>query len=159
MRFTNKVSNSMLCGAIETMRANPNDKTREMVVQEILKAEFLCPAVFSIPPKIREDGSLDLEDGCTVDWRMLQDSKGRILLMAFTDMEQMEKWKQRSTVGESYAVTFNFLDYVSLMLHEQPDGTCGPAEGFVIDPCGLNMVMDRDKVANLAVRLQTLGKH
>lgn len=152
MKFNQKVSNAMLCGAIETMKADPNDKTRRMVLEEILKATFLCPVTLSQPPVTGKDGEPAIPEGCQVQYQMLQDSKDRPLLMAFTGEEQMQRWKEKSGHSESYAFGCNFQEYAMMMLNKQEDGSFGPAQGFVIDPYGENLVMDRDKVINIMIR-------
>lgn len=154
MYFNQPIVNSMLSGAIEAMKTDPSDKSRTIVMEEILKARFLCPATVSMPPVEGENGELDLPDGCVIHQQMVQDSKGRPLLLAFTCQEQMQKWQERSGCQEVYSFSCVFLEYAELMLHKQPDGTYGPAQGFVIDPYGANLVVDRDMVANLLVRLQ-----
>ena len=38
-----------------------------------------------------------------------------------------------------------------------PNGERGPAQGIVIDPYGCNLVVDRDMVANIMLRLIARG--
>ena len=152
MEFNKKVSNAMLCGAIETMKAESNHKTHMIVLDEITKATFLCPGSLSMPPVEDENGELKLKDGCQVQFQMLQDDEHRPLLMAFTSEEQMQLWKNKSGHSESYGFACSFPDYVMLILNQQEDGSYGPAQGFVIDPYGENLVMDRDKVINIMIR-------
>lgn len=152
MQFNKKVSNAMLCGAIETMHANSNSKTHRIVLGEITKATFLCPGTVSLPPVKDKNGELRLQDGCQVQYKMLQDSQGRPLLMAFTSEEQMQLWKDKTGNQECYGFACSFPEYVMLILNKQPDGTYGPAQGFVVDPYGANLVIDRDKIANILIR-------
>ncbi len=152
MQFNKKVSNAMLCGAIETMRADSNSKTHKIVLDEITKATFLCPGTVSLPPVKDKSGELKLQDGCQVQYKMLQDSQGRPLLMAFTSEEQMQLWKDKTGSQDCYGFACPFDDYVMLILNQLPDGTYGPAQGFVIDPYGANLVVDRDMVVNVLVR-------
>ena len=56
MLFNAKIENPMLIGAIEVMRADENPEKKEAVLEEILKATFLCPATVSEPPLEGEDG-------------------------------------------------------------------------------------------------------
>lgn len=158
MYFNQKVNNALLNGAIETMKADYTSRTRNLVMEEIMKAHFLCPAAVSIPPVPGEDGRLELQDGCEIMQKMVVDSKDRPLLLAFTSEEQMELWKEKSGMGQNcYAFASSFLEYADMMLQKLPDGSYGPAQGFVIDPYGVNMIIDRDMVANLIVRLQMRG--
>ena len=52
MIFNAKIENPMLVGAIEIMKQDQGQdpKKRETVLEEILKASFLCPATVSVPP-------------------------------------------------------------------------------------------------------------
>ena len=154
MFFTKNVNNPALGGAIEIMRTQGTDKSREMVLEEILKAVFLCPARLSIPPVENEEGVPQLQVGCEIRHIMVKDKTGRPLLLAFTSGEQARKWAENSGDADFHCFGLNFLEYADLMLHRLPDGSYGPAQGFVIDPCGHNMVVDRDMVANLMLRLK-----
>lgn len=156
MYFNQKVVNGNLGGAISTMKANKDAQSRELVMEEILKATFLCPATVSMPPIIDEDGELNLPDGCVINHQMVVDSVGTPLLLAFTSEDQMNLWLQK-TGKECYGFACSFLEYADLMLKKLPDGSRGPAQGFVIDPMESNLVVDRDMVANLILRLQKRG--
>ena len=154
MLFNVKVNNSMLSGAIEAIQIDRDPRKLEVVLEEIIKATFLCPATVSIPPKVDEDGDLYLPEDCEVSHNMVRDKQGRLLLLAFTSQEEMDKWMQTRDIKDFvYGFGMNFTEYADMMIQKLPDGTRGPAEGFVIDPYGCNMVVDRDMVANIFVRL------
>ena len=158
MLFNAKIENPMLVGAIELMRQDEDPKKREAVLEEILKATFLCPATVSAPPFQGEDGQLTLPDNCDIQQKMIQDKSGRPLLMAFTSQEEMDKWLgQRAIRDFVYGFGMSFTEYADLMLQKLPDGTRRPAQGFVIDPYGCNLVVDRDMVANIMLRLLKRG--
>jgi len=154
MLFNVKVKNPMLSGAIEAIQVDRDPKKLAVVLEEILKAMFLCPATVSAPPLVDEDGDLYLPDDCEIRHNMVRDRQGRLLLLAFTSQEEMDKWlDQREIQDFVYGFGMNFTEYADMMLQKLPDGTRGPAQGFVIDPCGCNLVVDRDMVANIFVRL------
>ena len=158
MLFNAKIENPMLIGAIEVMRADENPEKKEAVLEEILKATFLCPATVSEPPLEGEDGLPYLKEDCEVQQKMIQDKNGKPLLMAFTSKEEMDKWmSQRAIRDFVYGFGMTFLEYVDLMMQEMPNGERGPAQGFVIDPYGCNLVVDRDMVANIMLRLIARG--
>ena len=54
MEFNKNVSNPMLVGAIELMKAEDTPEHRSMFVDELVKAEFLSPAM--VDPVPEEDG-------------------------------------------------------------------------------------------------------
>ena len=148
----------MLIGAIELMRSSEDPEKKEAVLEAILKGNFLCPATVSEPPVIGEDGEPYLKEDCEIQQKMIKDKTGRPLLMAFTSQEEMDKWlSQRAIRDFVYGFGMSFLEYVDLMMQELPDGERGPAQGFVIDPYGCNLVVDRDMVANIMLRLIARG--
>jgi len=150
MRFNEKVNNPLIGGAIEVYKKEPGAKTRKMLIEQILQANFLCPAAVSMEPLMSDNGDLYLPEGCEVSPKMIQNAKGCPLLMAFTSQAQMDKWMENRAVRDRvYGFACDFSDYVALMLQKQEDGSYGPAEGFVIDPYGYDLVVDRDMVANL----------
>ena len=154
MLFNAKIENPLLIGAIEMMKASENPEKKEAVLEEIIKATFLCPATVSQPPLIGEDGEPYLPDECEIQQKMVQDAKGRPLLLAFTSQEEMDKWMSQRMIRDFvYGFGMSFLEYVDLMMQKLPDGSRGPAQGFVIDPYGCNLVVDRDMVANIMLRL------
>lgn len=154
MLFNVKVKNPMLSGAIEAIKIDRDPKKIETVLEEILKATFLCPATVSAPPLQDDNGELYLPDECQVTHNMVRDAKGKLLLLAFTSQEEMDKWLQKREINDFvYGFGMSFTEYADMMIQKLPDGTRGPAEGFVIDPYGCNMVVDRDMVANIFVRL------
>ena len=161
MLFNAKIENPMLIGAIEIMKRDEEQdpKKREAVLEEILKATFLCPAPVSQPPLEGEDGKPYLPDDCEVQQKMVKDKTGRPLLLAFTSQEEMDKWLgQRAIRDFVYGFGMTFTEYVDLMMQKLPDGSRGPAQGFVIDPYGCDLVVDRDMVANIMLRLLQRSK-
>ena len=154
MLFNVKVENPILSGAIEAMKADEDPRKKEAVLEEILKAVFLCPCSVSAPLQENENGVLQLPEGSEVRQKMIQDKEGRPLLIAFTSQAEMDKWMEQRVIRDFvYPFGMGFLEYADLMLQKQPDGTRGPAQGFVIDPYGCNLLVDRDMVANIYVRL------
>lgn len=154
MLFNAKIENPMLIGAIELMRSSEDPQKKEAVLEAILKGTFLCPATVSEPPVIGDDGEPYLKADCGVQPKMITDKSGKPLLMAFTSQEEMDKWLGERAIRDFvYGFGMSFLEYVDLMMQELPDGERGPAQGFVIDPYGCNLVVDRDMVANIMLRL------
>lgn len=153
MIYSGTINNSMLNGAIEMMRAEPSDKNRSLVLEEVLKARFLCPVVLSKAPLINEKGDPYFAPDCDVQYQMLQNAKGEPYLIAFTNQQQYEKWMaKRTSTTQIYELVMEFTDYMNLVIRTLPDGSHGPAVGVVIDPYGCNLKIDRDMIANLVIR-------
>lgn len=153
MFFAKSVTNPALGGAIEIMRTENTVQSREKVMEEILRATYLCPVNLSIAPVPNEEGVLQLQDGCEIRPIMVRDNGGRPLLLAFTNSEDVKRWREKTTNKDFHCFGMTFLEYTDMMLRKLPDGSYGPAQGFVIDPCGHNMIVDRDMVANIMLRL------
>ena len=50
------INNPMLMGALELLRAENTQDHRNMVMQEILRARFLCPVIVDPPLVANEEG-------------------------------------------------------------------------------------------------------
>ena len=153
MIYNGTINNSMLSGAIEMMRLDPTPKNHSLVLEEVLKARFLCPVYLSKVPKIDENGDPFFDEDCDIQYQMLQNKKGEPYLIAFTCQEQYDKWMEmRTATTEIYEFIMEFSEYMNLIIRPLPDGNYGPAVGVVIDPFGCNLKLDRDMIANLVIR-------
>ena len=56
MEFNKPVSNPMLMGSIELMKAEDTPAHRNMFIGELSKASFLSPAVIEPAPELDKDG-------------------------------------------------------------------------------------------------------
>ena len=71
MEFNKSVSNPMLMGAIELMRAEDTPDHRNMFVGELAKATFLSPAIIEPAPVENAEGKLAIAPGSKVQLPML----------------------------------------------------------------------------------------
>lgn len=147
MLFNKPVSNPMLVGAIELMMSENTAEHKRTVIEEIAKAEFLCPVFVDPLPEVDENGIPHLSDGTNVKIPTLYRADGTQFFLAFTDVDELHKWKSEEECPYTYACTFD--DYVSFLSHKYPDGSRGPAQGFAVNPCTANFIVDRDMVANI----------
>ena len=58
MQLTKTVSNPLLMGAIELMKAEPTPEHKKMVSDEIVKAKYLCPVVMIPQPEVEASGEV-----------------------------------------------------------------------------------------------------
>lgn len=148
MEFNKPVSNPMLIGTIELMKADNSQQHRGMFVNEMMKAEFLTPVLISPAPEPDPNGRLVIGKGSKVQFPSLSVPDGRQFLMAFTDKMEFEKWRPGE---EKYSFALTFDDYVSMLLHKDEQGNSGPAIGMVINPFGCNLILHRDMIANMVL--------
>lgn len=144
MEFNKPVSNPMLIGAIELMKAEASPEHRKMVSDEIVKAHFLSPAIVTPEPEPNAEGELRLAPGTQVQFPMLSANDGKQFFVAFTDTMEMSKWK--SVEGQpTFSLTFD--DYAGMLLKRDAQGNQGPAAGFVVNPFGANIIVPKEMVA------------
>ena len=85
MEFNKSVSNPMLVGSIELMKAEDTPEHRNMFVGELLKADLLSPAIVEPAPEENAEGKPVVAPGSKVQFPMLNTPDGARFFMAFTD--------------------------------------------------------------------------
>ena len=147
MEFNKNVSNPMLIGAIELMKAEDTPEHRSMFVEELGKADFLSPAMIDPAPTEGADGELVLAPGSKVQLPMLSTSDGTKFFMAFTDRTEYDKWQERNQ--KIPAVALKIEEYARMILRREPNGNICPALGMVINPFGANIILPREMLASM----------
>ena len=156
MEFNKPVSNPMMVGSIELLKAEDTPEHRQLFLDELQKAKFLSPVVIDPVPQPDEKGQVKIARDSKVQFPMLSTEDGRKFFMAFTDWTELKKWKD-----EEHQQTFamNFDDYAGMLLRKDAQGNISPALGFVINPFGGNIVVTREMVAGMiAAKLKATGK-
>lgn len=144
MEFNKNVSNPLLVGAIELMKAEDTQEHRSMFLEELVKADFLSPAI--IDPAPAEDEQT-LAPGSKVQLPMLSTSDGTKFFMAFTDRAEYDKWQERNQKMPVFALRIE--EYAGLILRREPNGNICPALGMVINPFGANIILPREMLASM----------
>ncbi len=133
------VTNPMLVGAIELLRAEDTPGHRRMVMEEIMHATLLSPVTITPEPLRDENGVPRITPEHHVQLPMFS-REGKNFFMAFTDFGELEKWQ--SDEGHS-VFGFRFNDYFKMM--NDAGETC---QGIVINPFGNNIVLGKDMILN-----------
>lgn len=154
MEYNKSVSNPLLMGAIQLMKAENTPEHKKMVSDEIVKAQFLTPATVTPVP---EPGETKLGPGSHVQLPVLAAPNGKQFFMAFTDMAELKKWKDEEGL-QTLAMTFD--DYAAMMFKKDEQGKVSPVVGFVINPFGENIIVPREMAAQyISARMaQAKGK-
>ena len=156
MEFNKPVSNPMMVGSIELLKAEDTPEHRQMFLEELQKAKFLAPVVIDPVPQPDEKGQVRIPRDAKVQFPMLSTEDGRKFFMAFTDWMELKKWKDEEN---QQTVAMNFDDYAGMLLRKDAQGNSSPALGFVINPFGGNIVVTREMVAGMiAAKLKAAGK-
>ena len=153
MEFNKAVSNPMLVGTIELMKEEDTPAHRNMFVGDLMKAEFLSPAIVAPAPGEGADGKPAMEPGSKVQFPMLSTADGKKFFMAFTDSREYDKWKEKNLQGnggqEMPSFALKIEDYAAMLLRKDAQGNFCPALGVVINPFGANIVLPREMLAGL----------
>lgn len=147
MEFNKSVSNPMLVGCIELLKAEDTPGHRSMFITELQKANLLTPALIEPAPVEDEEGNLKLLPGSRVQFPMLTSSGGEKYFMGFTDEAEYRLWVEKNTSLPTFAVKFD--DYVLMLLNKDSQGNPCSAMGFVINPFGANLTVQKDMIANI----------
>lgn len=156
MEFNKPVSNPMLVGAIELLKAEDSKDHRNLFMTEMLKAHFLAPAIINPTPEVNEKGQAKLAPGSQIQFPLLTAPDGKQFFMAYTDWTELKKWKDEEN-QQTFALGFD--DYAAMLLRKDKEGNSSPAAGFVINPFGGNIAITREMAAGvIATRLAQNGK-
>jgi len=147
MEFNQSVSNPMLVGAIELLKAENTPAHQNMFAGELAKASFLSPALIEPEPKEGADGKLAIVPGSKVQFPMISTPDGQRFFMAFTDMAEYEKWQEKNKKLPYFALKIE--DYAAMVLRRDSKGNICPALGIVINPLGGNVVVPREMLAGM----------
>ncbi len=148
MEFNKSVSNPMLVGSIELMKAEDTPEHRSMFMGEVTKASFISPAIIEPAPQEDAEGKSVLVPGSKVQFPMLSTGDGKRFFMAFTDESEYRKWVEKAPERlPVFALTFE--DYAVLVLQKDPQGNVCPALGMVINPYGANIILPREMLAGI----------
>lgn len=146
MEFNKNVSNPMLIGSMELLKAEPSPEHQNMFITEMMKAQFLAPVMLTPEPERDENGKIKVLPGSKIQFPMLSTQDGRVFMMAFTDKMEYEKWKDAE--GKNVCA-LSFEELAGMLLRKDPQGNVSPALGYVINPFGANMVIPREMIAGL----------
>ena len=156
MEFNKPVSNPMMVGSIELLKAEDTPEHRQMFLDELQRAKFLSPVVIDPVPVPDENGRVTIARDAKVQFPMLSTEDGRKFFMAFTDWTELKKWRDEEN-QQTFAM--NFDDYAGMLLRKDAQGNISPALGFVINPFGGNIVVTREMVASMiAAKLTAAGR-
>ncbi len=146
MEFNIPVSNPMLIGAIEVMKADPSAEHKNLFINEMMKGKFLSPVVITPEPTKNEEGEYKITPENRIQFPMLTAPDGKHYFMAFTDKMELDKWKKDEEIF-TFALTVD--DYAHMSL--DPNGL---SAGYVINPYGANIVIIKEMLTSLMAAKQ-----
>lgn len=143
MEFNKPVSNPMLIGSIQVMKAEPTTENKNMFVNELVNAKLLAPVIITPEPELNDKGEPVLTPENKIQFPMLTAPDGKHFFMAFTDKMELKSYKNGE---ETYTFALTIDDYTHMILTKESQ-----AVGFVLNPYGDNIIIPREMLANILV--------
>lgn len=156
MEFNQAVSNPMLVGCIELIKAEDTPEHRNMFVAELLRASFQVPAIIDPAPVEDEGGRLKITPGSRVQFPMLAAPDGKKFYMGFTDQREYEKWVERNQELPTFSLKFD--DYINMILRRDPQGNDSVAQGVILNPFGANVIIPKEMIAGIVATRMAQAK-
>lgn len=139
MQFNKPVSNPMLIGSIELLKAEDTPEHRKMFEEEVMKAVYLSPVIIDPVPEPDENGNVKIDPESKIQFPLLSSPDGKRFFMAFTDWTELKKWKDEEN-QQTFALSFD--DYLDMLFGKNAGEN--PATGMVINPYGGNIAITRE---------------
>lgn len=149
MDINKPIANPNLVNVIrEIKQGNINE---ESFWKEILKAKFLCPINMGTGKTLQQE-NYKIVSGEVTSFALISidNKQGEHFLMAFTDWDELKKWKQNHN---QQTLILSYKDYEEIMIKKD-----SPYQGIVINPFGENIILDRKKLVNLRQCEQIIQK-
>lgn len=140
------ISNPALKAALQKMKEERSPTNLNLTINELVKAVMLAPARIEFDASAAqpdEQGRVKLPKDTKINFLLLNTTEGKPYFMAFTDAEELRKWKQED--GQQ-VMALRFDDYATMLENN------ANIAGFVINPFGENMRFDAPLVASIKKR-------
>ena len=114
MDINEPITNPDLMNVIrEVKRGN---KEEELFWEEIFKAKFLCPINMEINKSTQnENHKIVLGEGTRIALLSVDNEQGEHFLMAFTDWDELKKWKQNQ---DQQTLVLSHEDYEGIIIKD-----------------------------------------
>lgn len=131
-----QVNNPGLVAAMREMVKNNNEYTRGKMAEALMDAKLLSPV---------ERQTLLLEKSgpsTRIRFEEIKNTEGHSYYMAFTDLDEYNKWNEDGSHGNALIVTME--DFGNLLIRSIND-----FKGFVINPYSENVSISKDLLLSL----------
>lgn len=130
------ITNPKLVQAMQDVVKNDNAYTRGLMAAALMNAKLLSP--------IQKETVLMEQSGpaTRIKFEDIQNTEGDRYYLAFTDMEEYNKWNEDGTHGQALIMTME--DFGNILIRNIND-----LKGFVINPYGENVSISKGLLLSL----------
>ncbi len=129
------VDNTELVKVANKIKENNTQENRLTFLKYLLSANFILPVVV-IPEPVNNKVSAD----ATVNYFSMETSQGLVYLVVFTSGSEFEKWNKNP--NKMYLIR-EYDNIKNIVMNKKE------YDGFVIDPCGCNMAIQKSLIQNI----------
>ncbi|MDO5558672.1 MAG: enhanced serine sensitivity protein SseB C-terminal domain-containing protein [Oscillospiraceae bacterium] len=151
---TQPLKNPALVSAMRDIKQQHSKDNEIKFLEELKKAHFISPAIIEVKDEngnfVKTEDRPEDPENTRINFMMLAVKDGKRFLPAFTDVDELRKWRKEQKVQ---TVVTTFDQYLAMILGD-PDGP----SGFVINPFGENIIMHRELLEQLREAQKTNEK-
>ncbi len=141
-----EISNPALVYAMEVLKEKKDKNSEMKFISELNRARFISPAIIEVKDengeyKLAEGNGISDPENTRIHFMMLTQNTGKKFMPAFTDMDELKKWREEENL-QTIVTTFD--NHMEMILSDDD----GPS-GFVINPFGSNMILPRELLTQL----------
>ncbi|MGN0454892.1 MAG: enhanced serine sensitivity protein SseB [Ruminococcus sp.] len=143
------IKNPELLAAIDAMQEDNSKENVDKMVNLVMNSKFISPAKIQPPQNVAksQNGKTVMQQQRQVQFRLIQNGEQQQYFPAFTDEDEMKKWKGAESDSDMMLVTFE--DYANMLADPN-----SPVSGFVINPFGKSVAFPKNMVMSLMQQLQ-----
>lgn len=136
------ITNPSLVEAMENLKIDDTDDTRNAFINAMINASFIVPAIIDPVP----EGNV-IPEGTTISLYSMKSKDDKSFLIAFTDMEELKKWKNQEI---KQTVINRFQDIKGIVLKQDAN-----YQGFLINPFNQNIAINKPLIEQIDKRMGT----
>ena len=139
---TKPIVNPRLSEALAALHRENTPANQDRALRELMtQAHLLAPVVLTPAPPPAVSGQTTLEQNTAIQFQLISSQEGRPFFPAFTNWGELRKL---CGPRDQQTLVLTFDDYASMLQRDSR------AAGFVVDPFGDSLTLDRETVARLA---------
>ena len=137
-----QIKNPELLEAIEKMQADGNPENINAMINKVVNAKFILPAMMKQIPQARtENGRTVMSNATQVQFRLLENNKKERFFGAFSDTDELFKWNGNEKATK---VVTDFDSLAAMVMDPKAN-----VLGFVINPFGKSVTFPKNMVNSI----------